>query len=478
MNDIDFQECSTCFELLLSDVVCCRKCEHWIHIKCWRTGICPICRSEEGWRKLSRVEIKFQKKLIFECEGCKVKLNILEMSKHVKTCPEIDVECECGKLIKRGALQIHLMDLCSKKRIQCLFCKGFIIGDQFENHLKVCSLPKNQQCPKMMIQCEFCERSLPMDRLENHLQKCQKKKIQCHLCPSTQLFSRDKLEYHQTDHCPKKMIQCSLCKSPLPRDQLKKHFQVCSKVFKCHLCKSKTLFIGDQLKTHLKEQCPLLHEIPKLLCAYQNDCVEKKFGLTFSLKTPSEHTKHLGFHRFNGKRVFDNDKESYYTFTTDVTWIGDLLINQPLSLFFDGKVYELSIPKFVFEKIEETDEYSDVILQQKCQICHVKITKDEVINLSHKIIKRNYDILQKIANFHKLNIYTHANCWRNLSAGSKEKCLSKIEKELDPYEFLDFLPPLNLLKNRYSMSEKELPEEDLDSSDSSDSDSSDSDSSD
>ena len=240
MNNIDLKKCSICFEQLLHDVVCCKECEHWIHISCWRSGKCYLCRSEDGWRKLSRVEIKFQKKLIFECEGCKVKLNVLEMSKHIKICP---------------------------------------------------------------------------------------------------------------------------------------------KLFKCHLCKSDSLFVSDQLYNHLKDECPLLHEIPKLLCVYKHGCVERKFGLTFDIKTATKSkTDHLGFHRYQIKHIFGNDQESYYTFTTDVTWHGDVLASQPLSLFFDGFAYELFIPKFVLDKIEETEDYSYIKSKQECQICHVKINKEEVVH--------------------------------------------------------------------------------------------------
>ena len=424
MNNIDFQECSICFEQLLSDVVCCKECEHWIHISCWRTGTCPFCRSVEGWRKLSRIEKFFRNKLTFKCEGCKEKLNILEMSKHVLTCQQVDVECDCGKLIKRGALQIHQRDLCPKRKIQCVFCKGFIPEDGLDNHLQICSFQKNQLCPKRMIQCELCERSLPADRLDDHLKKCPKKMIQCHLCKNS--LSRDQLDHH-LKKCPKKMIQCSLCKSSLPRDQLEKHFQeLCPKVFKCHLCKSKTLFIG-QLENHFRE-CPILHEIPNLLCSYKSDIVQEKFGLTFVHHkiSISDSTNHLGFVVYQCKLIFDNNKESYYTFSSNTTWYGDVLSRHFSGLVFNGKVYELSTPKFVIDKIEDTDEYSDVISQKKCHVCHIKINKDEAINISSKI-------------------YTHANCWRNLSAEAKKKSLENI-KEF-PYDFLEFLPPLNLLKN-------------------------------
>ena len=235
MTDIDFQECSICFEQLLSDVVCCKKCEHWIHIKCWRTGTCPFCRSVKGWRKLSRVENSFRNKLTFKCEGCDVKLNVNEMSEHVKTCPEVDVLCECEKLIKRKALQIHLK-VCKMvhMKINCDFCNGAMPKHQLQNHLEVCS--------KVKINCKLCQGLILRNQLDRHLQVCSKKKFECNFCHD---HIRGHQLYKHLEVCSENRflcVGCRLCDRYIPAVKLGDHMTICPKVeFKCELCSAKML---------------------------------------------------------------------------------------------------------------------------------------------------------------------------------------------------------------------------------------------
>ena len=144
---------------------------------------CPLCQEDlssfnDG--KLNREIIALKVYCTNSEEGCKWQGTINEtgtsIDTHLNSCTYQLVPCtnECGEEIRRGSLELHLTDNCTKRIVNCQYCnrKG--------RYQLITSTSHLDECPDLPIQCsnEGCN-MIPRHSLASHSETCPKAIIPC-----------------------------------------------------------------------------------------------------------------------------------------------------------------------------------------------------------------------------------------------------------------------------------------------------------
>ena len=179
-------KCSIC-HLVLCDphqVTCCfnRFCKSCIgQIEGLR---CPLCRKPINYFKdggINREIIALKVHCTNSEEGCKWQGTINEtgtsIDTHLNSCPYQLVPCTngCGVKIRRSSLKTHLTDNCTKRTVNCQYCKR---KGRYE---LITSSSHLNGCPDLPIQCsnEGCDEKILRRSLTSHKETCPKAIIPC-----------------------------------------------------------------------------------------------------------------------------------------------------------------------------------------------------------------------------------------------------------------------------------------------------------
>ncbi|XP_078350399.1 TNF receptor-associated factor 6-A-like [Oculina patagonica] len=130
--------------------------------------------------------------------GCSWTGELRAVEKHQSECPFKVVKCPnsgCTEKLTKQALQGHMENECSWRKINCEYCQESFILNQKQKHFDICG--------KFPVQCS---------------NKCGLRNI-----------PREKLDVHVRDECPATEVQCEYknlgCKAVFPRSNVKFHLE-------------------------------------------------------------------------------------------------------------------------------------------------------------------------------------------------------------------------------------------------------------
>ncbi|XP_011405864.1 PREDICTED: TNF receptor-associated factor 4-like [Amphimedon queenslandica] len=144
---------------------------------------CPLCQEELSFfndGKLNREIIALKIHCTNSEEGCEWQGTINEtgtsIDTHLNSCNYQLVPCtnECGEKIKRRSMETHLTDNCTKRMVNCQYCK------RKGRYQLITSSSHLDECPDLPIQCsnEGCS-MIPRCLLESHNETCPKAIVPC-----------------------------------------------------------------------------------------------------------------------------------------------------------------------------------------------------------------------------------------------------------------------------------------------------------
>ena len=125
---------------------------------------------------------------------CEWKGKMCDISQHLDECPYYQVECslECGVVLERRTVQLHL----------------------------------TTECTMRPVNCEFCDKPIPPTQLTQHLYDCQNMKITCNSCGME--VKKINMEIHLKTECPNRSLPCTYAvygcsATELKLDEVKNH---------------------------------------------------------------------------------------------------------------------------------------------------------------------------------------------------------------------------------------------------------------
>ena len=223
---------------------------------------CPYCQNKEFTTFLNKLSDREIRSLHVMCtnkeRGCEWQGELNDINNHLGNsdgCQFEDVKCsnECGKMLQRQHLAIHVDTECPCYKVDCQYCQ--IRGDHWfiEGEHK-------EQCPKFPLPC-------PNNCIDN-CSSSRRRKRRAKPYPSTEVkyVPREDMESHKKE-CPLESVECSLrCSKSLQRQFLTSHVQTkCPRrkvdCHYCHIAGEHQYIDGEH-----KELCPKL----PLLCP--NEC--------------------------------------------------------------------------------------------------------------------------------------------------------------------------------------------------------------
>ena len=160
----------------------CKSClDHW-QITAGNI-VCPVCRKEEGGFHQNYPIAREIKSLHIYCmnkeEGCEWEGELNDVNNHLGSsegCQFEEVKCsnECGKMIQRQCLTVHVETECPCCKVNCQYCHDTGEHQFIEGQHK-------EECPKLPLPCpNKCEiGSVPRDDMEAHRKECPLEMIQC-----------------------------------------------------------------------------------------------------------------------------------------------------------------------------------------------------------------------------------------------------------------------------------------------------------
>uniref|UniRef100_A0A1X7V4I0 RING-type E3 ubiquitin transferase n=1 Tax=Amphimedon queenslandica TaxID=400682 RepID=A0A1X7V4I0_AMPQE len=179
-------KCSIC-HLVLRDphqVTCCfnRFCKSCLDQM--EDKRCPLCREPINYFKdggINREIIALKVYCTKSEEGCEWQGTINEIGTsidtHLNSCTYQLVPCinGCGEKIRRSALKTHLTGNCTKRMVNCKYCK------QRGRHQLITSSNHLNECPDLPFQCsnEGCNEKISRRSLASHNETCPKAIIPC-----------------------------------------------------------------------------------------------------------------------------------------------------------------------------------------------------------------------------------------------------------------------------------------------------------
>ena len=213
---------------------------------------------------------------IFQEQGCTWLGPLNKLKAHLNVCQKDAVEClnQCGAKIARMMMEDHMLYTCSKRLVDCSYCKKDFTGATIEEHSAICGFEP--------IHCENkCGQKIQRNRIRAHMvNTCSKRMIDCAYCAKS--FTADTLQVHH-GQCRRFPVVCPNRCSPnganetatYPREDLDKHLVECTRsepennscTFKSAGCKfvaissaQLELHMQANLQLHLDLMCSLVHK--------------------------------------------------------------------------------------------------------------------------------------------------------------------------------------------------------------------------
>merc|ERR1711971_1482939 len=153
--------------------------------------------------------------------GCAWAGPLGKLKGHLNTCQKDAAACrnQCGAKIARVVMEDHMKYTCTKRTVNCLYCRRPFTGATVEEHQSACGfeplfcerkcgqkVARNRikahqvnTCSKRLVSCKYCERSYTAETLQSHQIKCPKFLVPC---PNRCGFNcaREEIELHM-DEC-------------------------------------------------------------------------------------------------------------------------------------------------------------------------------------------------------------------------------------------------------------------------------------
>ena len=147
------------------------------------TNDCPVCRDEEFVTFRNKAIDREVRGLHIYCtnkeKGCKWQGELNDINNHLGNsdgCKFEPLKCsnECGKMIERRYLTIHVETECPRRKVNCQYCHDTGEHQFIEGQHK-------EECPKLPLPClNKCEvGSVPREDMEAHRKECPLEMIQC-----------------------------------------------------------------------------------------------------------------------------------------------------------------------------------------------------------------------------------------------------------------------------------------------------------
>ena len=201
-------KCSICTFVLCDphQVTCCsnRFCKNCLDQL--EGNSCPLCREPINYFKdggINREIIALKVYCTNSEEGCEWQGTINEtgtsIDTHLNSCTYQLVPCtnECGVEIRRGTLKTHLTDNCTKRTVNCQYCK------RRGTYQLITSSSHFDECPDVPIQCsnEGCNENILRRSLASHNETCPKAIISCdyNTVGCNKKMKREKQEKHNEE---------------------------------------------------------------------------------------------------------------------------------------------------------------------------------------------------------------------------------------------------------------------------------------
>ena len=178
------------------------------------TNACPVCRDEEFTTFPNKAVDREIKSLLINCtnkeKGCKWQGELSNINNHLENsdgCQFEEVKCsnQCGKMIQRRYLAIHVEIECPCRKFNCQYCHcsgqyQFIDG------------PHKEKCLRLPLPCpNKCEvGSVAREDMEKHRATCLFELIDCsNDCGGK--FERRYLTNHVETACSRRKFNCQYC---------------------------------------------------------------------------------------------------------------------------------------------------------------------------------------------------------------------------------------------------------------------------
>lgn len=162
---------------------------------------CPNekCRYEASRHKIPNHLTQCKFRSIVCRNGCGLKFELQNESKHNESCVMRIISCEWCKIkLQEKNLHTHC-DVCPKKPIECMYCNEKITLEVNVTHSQVCTervmkcdcgleiirkdmAEHKKRCSCCLKVCGVCDTHIPEKDMENHQKVCPKKIVQCQNC--------------------------------------------------------------------------------------------------------------------------------------------------------------------------------------------------------------------------------------------------------------------------------------------------------
>ncbi len=231
----DEHKCVICSKFLREPQVtgCCGQhfCQYCLEqwLKTNHEKPCPHCRTPN----CNYIRYLPMKREIYELEvycpnqmiGCLTISTLQKIDGHLNICELEEVTCSCNKKILRKKLKNHQQNHCSRRMVQCQYCreKGM--------HMTITSAHHRNMCPDLPINCpKKCGASdIKRKNMESHRNKCPLELVECKYLKAG---CRDKIcrrdyEAHERDNVQQhlQITMESFTKLSTEHDILKKTYE-------------------------------------------------------------------------------------------------------------------------------------------------------------------------------------------------------------------------------------------------------------
>ena len=144
---------------------------------------CPMCNDKRLVTFSNKQLDREIRSLYMYCtnkeKGCEWQGELNNINNHLGNsdgCQFEGVKCsnECGKMIERRYLTIHVETKCPRRKVNCRYCHGTVEHQFIEGQHK-------EECPKLPLLCpNMCEvGSVPREDMKAHKKRCVTKMVQC-----------------------------------------------------------------------------------------------------------------------------------------------------------------------------------------------------------------------------------------------------------------------------------------------------------
>ena len=239
-------------------VFVCIRCQGMMREVCLSSDgeqFCSCCKEENEQAnpnlRMDNMILSFKCSCPLIARGCKWLGVLGGCQNHLDTCGYVYETCKlrCGVVLQRNELNVHEMEKCPQRIVECEHCNNEFKSCELHTHLDV--------CPKMEVSCELkCGRFMCREDMTQHLkQECGLMVEMCKLGCGKEM-TRNKLRIHVTDTCVQRLIQCEHCKGDFKFCDMSAHLDVCPKMeVSCEL-KCGVVMCREVMTQHLEVDCP------------------------------------------------------------------------------------------------------------------------------------------------------------------------------------------------------------------------------